>query len=328
MITESIDRIVIGERDRDDLGDIDALGRSIADVGLLHPVVITPDRRLVAGGRRLAAVRALGWKTVPVTVVNLDTVERALRAEADENTERKSLTPTEAAKARARRSVVLAPLAEEREKAGRPSSNLDEGPATSRATRKLAATGTGYSGSTLDKVDKTRALADDPAKPAPVREAARAALTEMDTTGKVDAPYRAATLAEKYADAVAEFPDLAHYADRPAKAVSLAETLRACDPRERAGRVETLRRSIAADQRQEGNEVPAHDYVADVDVMFSAVTTALRSIRSNGGVETVAAAMSTTDRLTVEVWADQFRDLAEACHALADACKPSLRRVQ
>ena len=36
-----LDSIRIGERHRKDMGDIDGLARSIADVGLLHPIVIT-----------------------------------------------------------------------------------------------------------------------------------------------------------------------------------------------------------------------------------------------------------------------------------------------
>jgi len=41
--------IVIGARHRKDLGDIAALAASIADVGLLHAIVVTPDNRLIAG---------------------------------------------------------------------------------------------------------------------------------------------------------------------------------------------------------------------------------------------------------------------------------------
>jgi len=54
--------------------------------------------------------------------------------------------------ARERRAKVLAPAAAKRKRSGQPSSNLDEG-----ATRKLAAVGTGYSGTSLDKVDVRRA---------------------------------------------------------------------------------------------------------------------------------------------------------------------------
>ena len=67
----SIDQISIAPgRSRKDMGDIDSLAASIQDVGLLHPVVVTPENVLIAGERRLLAVKQLGWTTVPVTVVD------------------------------------------------------------------------------------------------------------------------------------------------------------------------------------------------------------------------------------------------------------------
>ena len=48
-----------------------ALARSIGEVGLLHPVVVTSKGHLVAGARRLEACRILGWKKIPVTVLEL-----------------------------------------------------------------------------------------------------------------------------------------------------------------------------------------------------------------------------------------------------------------
>ncbi len=100
---------------------------------------------------------------------------------------------------------------------------------------------------------------------------------------------------------------------------------------ERDARIETLRLSIAADKRRGTRPpppAPTPDHYSHVSAMFAAATDALAAIRKHGGVDTVHAAMAGTDRPTSENWADQFRDLAEACHALADACKPSLRRVQ
>jgi ParB family chromosome partitioning protein len=50
------------------MGDIAALAASMKVLGLLHPIVVTPDGLLVCGERRLRAARLLGWKTIPVTV--------------------------------------------------------------------------------------------------------------------------------------------------------------------------------------------------------------------------------------------------------------------
>ena len=53
-----IANIKIGTRHRKDLGDIDGLAASIQQVGLLHPLVVTPGLTLLAGERRLAASSA------------------------------------------------------------------------------------------------------------------------------------------------------------------------------------------------------------------------------------------------------------------------------
>src|ERR1039457_3539068 len=87
-----IEQIQIGFRYRKDLGDLRPLVDSIAEVGLLHPVVVTPEGRLIAGQRRLEACRLLGWMEVPVTVVDL---YQAARGEAHENFVRKDLLPSE-----------------------------------------------------------------------------------------------------------------------------------------------------------------------------------------------------------------------------------------
>ena len=50
MTTRRIDEIVVGERHRRDLGDIASLAANVAEVGLLHPIVI--HGTLIAGERR------------------------------------------------------------------------------------------------------------------------------------------------------------------------------------------------------------------------------------------------------------------------------------
>lgn len=89
----AIDAIVIGERVRKDMGDLRSLADSIATHGLLHPVVVNNSCTLIAGHRRLEAVKLLGWDAVPVTFVE---VADLLSAERDENAARKDFTPTEA----------------------------------------------------------------------------------------------------------------------------------------------------------------------------------------------------------------------------------------
>jgi ParB family chromosome partitioning protein len=68
------------------------LADSIETVGLLHPIVVTPEGRLIAGQRRLEACRLLGWQEIPITVIDL---YQAARGEAHENFVRKDLLPSE-----------------------------------------------------------------------------------------------------------------------------------------------------------------------------------------------------------------------------------------
>jgi N6-adenosine-specific RNA methylase IME4 len=88
----ALDRIIVGERHRKDMGDLDGLAASIAELGLLHPVVIRPDGSLIAGARRLRAAELNGWSDIPVRVVHLDAV---VRGEFAENACRKDFTPSE-----------------------------------------------------------------------------------------------------------------------------------------------------------------------------------------------------------------------------------------
>src|SRR3954449_12957485 len=99
-LQRSVDSIVIGIRHRDDLGDIDALARSIERLGLLQPVTITPDGVLVCGRRRLESVKRLGWRTLKVWVRSgiSDELNRLLSPQGA-NEQRKPLAPLEPAAA-------------------------------------------------------------------------------------------------------------------------------------------------------------------------------------------------------------------------------------
>ncbi len=242
-----LDEIDVGERIRSDLGDLSDLKESIKTVGLLHPIVVTKAGSLVAGERRLTAVRELGWTDVPVTVADdLKDAATFLRAEADENTARKPFTPYEASRFRERQAELLKPLAEERkaatkakpgERVGVGASKLDE---PTGATRKLAAAGTGYSGSTLDKVDKIRDAAErgvvrvgksEVPVPDSVRLVANEALSEVKQTGAaIDSASKKVTKAlDDYLDTPERRKDLMRLA--LAKAITKAtELTSAFDP--------------------------------------------------------------------------------------------------
>lgn len=91
-----IAEIIVGKRFRKDLGDIAALAESMRADGLLRPIVVTRDGRLVLGARCLVGAKLLDWSTVPVTVVDDLTEIEIVRAELAENTHRKGFTLSEA----------------------------------------------------------------------------------------------------------------------------------------------------------------------------------------------------------------------------------------
>jgi ParB family chromosome partitioning protein len=80
---------------------IDALARSIQEVGVLQPVVVrrsSDGYELVAGERRLRAARKAGLATIPAVVRESDDTE-ALREALIENIHREDLGPLELAEA-------------------------------------------------------------------------------------------------------------------------------------------------------------------------------------------------------------------------------------
>lgn len=87
-----IENIRIKNRFRKDMGDMDILAHSIETVGLLQPIGVDYDFYLVFGERRLRACQQLGWKDIPVTMIDL---KQPLQAENDENEVRKDFTPSE-----------------------------------------------------------------------------------------------------------------------------------------------------------------------------------------------------------------------------------------
>lgn len=202
MSTEiRLDEILIEGRHRHDLGNITELADSIDRLGLLHPIVVTPELRLVAGERRLAACRELGWDEVPVTVAdNLADAVDLLQAERDENTCRKAFTPSEAARIAMTIEDALRPVARERQ--GKRTDltsgqTLPEVPSTPPPRpRDIAAKSTGYSHETLRKVREVEKIAEAPETPEPVRRVAQDAIKTMDATGKVDGPHHTVKAAE------------------------------------------------------------------------------------------------------------------------------------
>lgn len=96
--TVLIDAITVGERRRDDHGDINGLAESIKTYGLLHPPVVDDKLNLIAGERRLRACKLLGWGSIDVRLFRDLSAAEKDQIELEENRRRKDLTPYEAAK--------------------------------------------------------------------------------------------------------------------------------------------------------------------------------------------------------------------------------------
>ncbi len=75
-------------------GDVKELADSIAEVGLINPIMVDQAHTLIAGLHRLEAMKLLGRTEIECTVSDLDGLQVAL-AEIDENFVRKDLSDDE-----------------------------------------------------------------------------------------------------------------------------------------------------------------------------------------------------------------------------------------
>jgi ParB family chromosome partitioning protein len=205
----TVDSIVIGHRHREDLGDIDALARSIERLGLLQPVTITPDGFLVCGRRRLEAVKRLGWRTLKVWVRSgiSDELSRLL-AERDENEQRKDLDEVEQARLYEEISLLLAEDAARRQAATRFGSLADPGGScgggdspppdeqVAKTRDQAARIVTGRASyHRHEQVNEIQRIADDDATPPTARQTAQRELAAIKAGAKVNGAYQRVTQA-------------------------------------------------------------------------------------------------------------------------------------
>ncbi|MFH1185107.1 MAG: ParB N-terminal domain-containing protein, partial [Chloroflexota bacterium] len=197
---KKISEIIVGERSRKYLQNIESLAASIERSGLLHPIVISPDNHLIAGGRRLAAFKLLDRKMIPVSVArNLDEALPLLMAERDENVEREPLTPEEYVHQAARFEAFEKEAAKERQAEGQKKGGVVGGRGRSKKqpesdsseenllkakrekqARDKIATAVGVSAPTLRKAQEVVAAAEaEPEKYASILE-------QLNKTGKVN----------------------------------------------------------------------------------------------------------------------------------------------
>jgi N6-adenosine-specific RNA methylase IME4/ParB-like chromosome segregation protein Spo0J len=175
-----ISRISIGTRHRRSVGDVSSLAASIAEVGLLHPIPITPDGRLIAGERRLCACKNLGWAEIPVRIVDLADI---VRGELAENVEREPFLPSEIESIRRALEPIEKAAARERMSEGGKVGKLSLPSNAGKTVDRIGAFA-GISGRTVEKIAAVVAAAEaEPEKYSKLAE-------DMDRTGLVNGPYK------------------------------------------------------------------------------------------------------------------------------------------
>ena len=155
-----ISAITIGRRHRRDMGALDELAASMADVGQLQPIGLTPAFELIWGERRLRAAKQLGWKEISAIVdPSMADAVKSAKAERDENTCRKPFSMSEAVAIGESIEGLIRSDAEKRN-GGRPSKTGGKLPQVSEgATRDLTAAVVNMSGKTYEKAKRVVANA-------------------------------------------------------------------------------------------------------------------------------------------------------------------------
>lgn len=130
------------------------------------------------------------------------------------------------------------------------------------------------------------------------------------------------------ADAVAEFPEVAYFAEKgdPGKAIETARNLRGYSEREQPMRRENLRKWIAADQRGAFDKKPTRE-VTGTDVM-QALATAFGYVARAGGIDRVADDLLAEDPDALDFNRTALDQYAAQLGDLIDALVPTLRRIK
>lgn len=98
VLSIPLNKITIANRERTDLGDLDELAGSIKEKGLIQPITISPDFRLLAGGRRFAAHELLELKTIDCLMRETEDELDEREIELFENLHRKDMNWQEKAR--------------------------------------------------------------------------------------------------------------------------------------------------------------------------------------------------------------------------------------
>lgn len=102
-----IAEIVVGERRREEMGDIAGLASNIDQHGLIHPILLSDDGELIAGERRLRACRSLGWTHIEARRWRVLSEDERRAIELAENLNRKDLTAYERSRSLSRSADLM-----------------------------------------------------------------------------------------------------------------------------------------------------------------------------------------------------------------------------
>ena len=94
-----IDSVVVRQRIRAEVGDLEPMMDSLRRHGQLSPILINRHSELIAGHRRLESARRLGWTSVQAVMVEQVSDQRMLELEIEENVQRRQLNEDELAAA-------------------------------------------------------------------------------------------------------------------------------------------------------------------------------------------------------------------------------------
>lgn len=165
-----------------DTGDLeDAFVESISEKGVLEPLVITADKQVISGHRRLRAARKAGIESVPVRISEFDT-DLAEREALIEFNRQREKTPGQIVNEFEEMLAIEKKRAKDRKEANLKKGNehperekfhtRDEGRAKDKAADKIDAD---VSGRTLEKGKKVKDKAESDDEPDEVQEAAKEA---------------------------------------------------------------------------------------------------------------------------------------------------------
>lgn len=90
-----VSEIHVKDRIRQSAGEISELAESIKKYGLLQPILIDVNNNLIAGYRRLLAVKSLGWEYIEVKVIDVKNPKERILLEMEENKFREDFTKEE-----------------------------------------------------------------------------------------------------------------------------------------------------------------------------------------------------------------------------------------